>query len=250
MVRAIIFDIDGTLIDSVDAHAESWVRALAQFGVEADFHDVRRRIGMGADRLMPAFAPDDLLQRHGKDIESYRSDLFKREYLPTIRPFPRVRDLFERIRANGQTIVLGSSCAADEIEDYKRIAGVADLVDAQTTKDDASRSKPSPDIFRAALDQIAPIPTGDVVVVGDSVYDAQAARHAGVAVIGVLCGGSTEQALREAGCVAVYRDPADLLVGYEDSPLAAGGRVPVPTPELQRSADSSDIQQPDQGQDR
>lgn len=229
MIRAIVFDIDGTLIDSVDAHAESWVRAFAVFGIETRFEDVRHHIGEGSDRLMPAFVPDDVLRDRGKDIGSYRSNLFKREYLPTVRPFPGVRALFEHIRGNGQRLVLGSSCASDEIEDYKKIAGVADLTDGQVTKDDADRSKPSPDIFQAASGLLAPLAPSELMVVGDTVYDAEAAARAGLACTGLLCGGTAEADLRAAGCLAVYRDPADLLRGYDESPLAPRGSRASPT---------------------
>jgi HAD superfamily hydrolase (TIGR01509 family) len=130
-----------------------------------------------------------------------------------------VRALFERIRAAGRTIVLASSGKADEVERYQEIAGVADLVQAVTTSNDAERSKPHPDIFAAALRRIAPVTAAEAVVVGDTPYDAEAARQAGLATVGVLCGGFPEADLRAAGCVAVYRDPEDLLHRYDRSPL-------------------------------
>ncbi|MEZ5786215.1 MAG: HAD family hydrolase [Xanthobacteraceae bacterium] len=221
MIKAVIFDVDGTLIDSVDLHAEAWVEAFAHFGIKTDGAEVRRHIGEGADRLMPAFVPNDMLKTRGEEIDAFRSGLFKKKYLRQVRPFPGVRALFERVRSAGQTIILGSSCKADELESYKKIAGIADMVDGATTSDDADRSKPSPDIFEAALEILAPISAGETIVVGDTPYDAKAARRAGIATIGLLCGGWSELELRDAGCIAVYRDPKDLLENYDSSPLTA-----------------------------
>ena len=146
MLKAVIFDIDGTLLDSVDLHARSWVESFARFGVHAKFEDVRRHIGEGADRLMPAFLPGDIFEAQKKRIEEFRTDLFKKEYLPLVRPFPKVRALFERLRSEGLRLILGSSCTSDEITRYKEIADIADLADCQTTADDAESSKPAPDI--------------------------------------------------------------------------------------------------------
>src|SRR5579883_2120799 len=123
MIRALIFDIDGTLIDSVDLHAESWQVALRHFGHEIPFERVRAQIGKGGDKLMPALLPSDEVKQRGKEIEQYRLELFRREYLPRVKVFPRVRELFERIRADGKRMALASSAKAQELEQYKRIAG-------------------------------------------------------------------------------------------------------------------------------
>lgn len=218
MIKAVIFDIDGTLVDTVDLHAEAWVRTFKHFDVEAPYEAVRARIGEGGDRLVAEFAGTSA---GAEEIEAFRSDLFKREYMPKARAFPGVRALFQRVRADGQKAVLGSSCKGHEIEAYKALAGITDLVDASATSDDAEGSKPAPDIFQAALRQVAPIKPAEAMVVGDSIYDAQAARRAGMRAVGLLCGGTPEARLREAGFVAVYRDPEDLLRRYEESPLAA-----------------------------
>ncbi len=222
MVRAVIFDVDGTLVDTNDLHTASWVEAFRRFGHEVPFETVRRQMGKGGDQLMPAVLPRDAVERQGEEIAAHRGDLFMREYLPRARAFPEVPALFRRVRAAGQRVVLASSSKADEVERYKEIAGIADLIDGATTKDDAERSKPSPDIFRAALDRIAPIGPEDAVVVGDSPFDAEAAAKVGLRAVGLLCGGFPEGELRKAGFVALYRDPADLLANYERSPLAAG----------------------------
>jgi HAD superfamily hydrolase (TIGR01509 family) len=218
-MRAVIFDIDGTLLDSVDLHARAWVEAFRHFGVETQEAEVRRQIGKGGDQLMPVFLPQERIAREGKAIESYRSDLFKREYLDKVRQFPAVVPLFRRIREAGLTIALASSGKKDEVAHYQEILGIADLVDVVTSSDDAERSKPHPDIFEAAIGKLEGIPTDAMIVIGDTPYDAEAARKAGLATIGVLCGGFPEADLSGAGCIAIYRDPQDLLDGFADSPL-------------------------------
>jgi HAD superfamily hydrolase (TIGR01509 family) len=222
LIRAVIFDVDGTLVDTNDLHTASWVEAFRRFGHEIPSEAVRPQMGKGGDQLMPALLPPDVVERQGDEIKAYRGDIFMRDYLPRARAFPEVPGLLRRVRAAGQRVVLASSSKADEVERYKEIAGIADLIDAATTADDAERSKPSPDIFRAALERIAPIPPGDAVAVGDSPFDAEAAAKVGLRAVGLLCGGFPEDALRRAGFVALYRDPADLLANYDRSPLSPG----------------------------
>jgi len=219
-MRAVIFDIDGTLLDSVDLHARAWVEAFAHFGVETDEGRVRSQIGKGGDELMPVFLPKERIEREGETIEAFRSDLFKRKYLPEVRPFPGVPALFERIRADGLKIALASSGKRSEVERYTEILGIGDLVDVSTSSDDADRSKPHPDIFEAALKKLNGTPSDRIHVVGDTPYDAEAATKAGLPTIGLLCGGFPEADLSTAGCVALYRDPQDLLDGFAHSPLA------------------------------
>ena len=227
MARVVIFDVDGTLVDTVDLHARAWRETFGHFGHDIPFADVRGQIGKGGDQLMPVFLSEDEIGRRGEEIEAHRGELYKRDHMPEARPFPRVKELFERIRAAGQRIVLASSGKAEEVERYQGLLGVAGLVDAVTTSEDAEKSKPHPDIFEAALAKVAPLGPGDAVVVGDTPYDAEAARKAGIRAVGVLCGGFPEADLRAAGCVAVYRDPADLLRHYHRSPLAGGGPGPA-----------------------
>ncbi|MHB1556462.1 MAG: HAD family hydrolase [Isosphaeraceae bacterium] len=219
MLEAVIFDIDGTLIDSVDLHAEAWRVALGHFGHDRPFDRVRAQIGKGGDLLMADLLPKDEVRRRGEEIERFRLDLFRREYLPRVRPFPKVRELFERILADGRRIALASSARQEELARYKEIAGVADLLHAETSSDDAERSKPHPDIFEAALDRLKGLAADRVIAVGNTPYDGQAAGKAGLRTVGMLCGGWPEDALRRAGCVAIYRDPVDLLSRDDDSPL-------------------------------
>ena len=220
--KAVLFDVDGTLVDTVDLHAQAWVETLRQFGQEADFGDIRLQIGKGGDQLLPGLIPPDLLEARGEEIEKARSELFLRDYMPRVRAFPGVRELFERIRAQGLRIVLASSGQAEEVEAHMRTARIEDLVDEATSSAEAERSKPFPDIFAAAFAKLRLAEQAEAMVVGDTPYDAEAARGAGLATIGVLCGGFPESALKAAGCVAVYRDPQDLLERFDDSPLAKG----------------------------
>lgn len=220
MVEAVIFDIDGTLIDSVDLHAKSWQETLQHFGYEHRFERVRREIGKGGDQLMPALLPKEVVELRGQEIEKYRSELFKRKYLSQVRPFPGVRELFERIKADGKKIALASSAKADELATYKKIANIDGLTDVETSSDDAEKSKPHPDIFQAAMEKLGFPSSANVIVIGDTPHDAAAASKAKLRTIGVLCGGFPEDELRAAGCFAIYRDPADLLTGYAQSPLS------------------------------
>ncbi len=220
MLKAIIFDVDGTLVDSVDAHAQAWVETLADFGCPVDFAAVRHQIGKGGDQLMKEFLSDEQIERDGKEIEAQRKAHFAKHYLPDVKGFPRVRKLFERLLEDDRQIALASSAAGDELETYKEKADIADLVDAETSKDDADQSKPEPDIFQAALERLEDVEPAEVFVIGDAPWDAIAANRAGIRTIGLLCGGFPEVELLQAGCVAIYRDAADLLEQYDDSPLA------------------------------
>jgi HAD superfamily hydrolase (TIGR01549 family) len=222
MISAVVFDIDGTLIDSVDLHAAAWQSALRHFGHEIPFERVRSQIGKGGDKLLPALLPREEVERRGKAIEEYRLELFRREYLPQVKAFPRVRELFERIEADGKRIALASSAKAQELSHYKRVARIEDLVDAEISADDAEQSKPEPDIFQAVLHRLGRIDSATVIVVGDTPYDAEAAKKTGLRTIGLLCGGWPEDTLRQAGCIAIAHDPAELLRRYDQSPLAAG----------------------------
>lgn len=221
MIRAVIFDIDGTLIDTVDLHAAAWVEALRHFGIDVPYGTMRHEIGKGGDQLLPLFVPPERLERDQEEISRFRAELFERDYLHRIRPLPAVPALFRRIRDAGQTVALASSGKADEVEKYSKIAGVTDLVDATISADDAEHSKPEPDIFTAAIEKVAPIPAAECVVIGDTPWDGIAAKRAGVAFIGVLSGGFPEDELRGASAIAVYRDAEDLLAKYESSPLNA-----------------------------
>ncbi len=221
MVKAVIFDVDGTLIDTNDLHVASWVETFRRFGHEVAQDAVRGQIGKGSDQLMPVFLSPELVERRGEEIAAARTALFLQDYVGQARAFPGVRPLFERLHRAGQRIILATSAKGEELERYREILGVDDLIDDAVTSDDAEHSKPSPDIFQAALSRLAPLTAAEASVVGDTPYDAQAAGKAGLSTIGLLCGGFSAATLREAGCVAVYRDPAELLAQFDQSPLAA-----------------------------
>ncbi|HYY95816.1 MAG TPA: HAD family hydrolase [Pyrinomonadaceae bacterium] len=223
MIEAAIFDIDGTLVDSVDLHARAWQEAFARFGKEIPYERVRYQIGKGGDQLMPVFLSEEELERFGEELEKYRGELFKRAYMPRVKAFPKVRELFERIRRDGQRIALASSAKQEELEVYKKIADIEGLVEEEASKDDAEKSKPHPDIFEAALSRLGDPTPARVIVVGDTPYDAEAAGKADLRTIGFLCGGFPEEDLRAAGCIRIYRDAADLLARYDESPLASSG---------------------------
>lgn len=214
MIKAIIFDVDGTLIDSVDLHARSWQETFRHFQREVPYEVVRNQIGKGGDQLLPVFFNAAELERDGEAMEEYRSKLFKEKYLEQVRPFAQVRPLFQRLLADGKQLVLASSAKEDEVERYKQIAQIDDLIKAETSSDDVERSKPHPDIFTAALAKLKNTQPDEAVVVGDTPYDAMAAGKAGLQTLGVLCGGFPEADLRAAGGVAIFQDPADLLAWY------------------------------------
>jgi HAD superfamily hydrolase (TIGR01509 family) len=222
MVEAVIFDVDGTLVDTVDRHAEAWRRAFKEYGKELKFQTVREQIGKGGDQLMPEFLSEKELKQFGEKLEKRRTEIFDEEYLPKTKPFPKVRELCERIKKDGIKIVLASSATATEVEFFKKAMNIADLLEAETTSDDAEESKPEPDIFEAALKKLGSPDASRCVVVGDTPYDAIAAGKIKLKTIGVLSGGFPEKVLREAGCVEIYKDPADLLARYDESAIAKG----------------------------
>lgn len=215
-LTAVIFDIDGTLVDSVDLHAKAWQEALARFNRPASFEHIRSQIGKGGDQILPALLSSDDRRAFGDEIRAWRGEHFKRAYMPNVRPFPKVRDLFQALIAKGIRLTLGSSASEEELDALKKIARVDDLIESATSSKDVKKSKPHPDIFVAALERLGRPSTKGVVAVGDSPYDALAAGKAGLKAVGVRCGGFPEQDLREAGCTALFEDPADILERLED----------------------------------
>lgn len=220
MIKAVIFDIDGTLLDSNDAHAETWVKAFAKYDKELSFDRARKLIGMGADLILEKYLSKEEIEDFGDDLKDFRSRLFLEEYLPKIKVFPKMRRLLERICDDGKQIALASSAKEDELEEYKKVLNISDLLDEETSDDDAENSKPAPDIFQAAIEKLAGTDAKKAVVVGDTPFDAEAARKANLKIIGVLSGGWTKEKLFETGCAEVYRDVSDILENYEDSLLS------------------------------
>ncbi|MDY7227734.1 HAD family hydrolase [Hyalangium rubrum] len=220
MVQNVIFDVDGTLVDSVDEHAEAWRRAFLEFGRDVPFSHVRSQIGKGADQLIPVFFNDEELERFGKDLDEYRSKLFLKDFLPKVRAFPKVRELFQRLRKDGVRVALASSAKGEELKHYIQLCRIEGLFEEATSKDDAEKSKPHPDIFAAALERLGRPDVSATCVVGDTPYDALAAGKLSVPTVGLLCGGFPADDLRAAGCRVLMKDPAELLARYEASPRA------------------------------
>jgi HAD superfamily hydrolase (TIGR01509 family) len=178
-MRAGIFDIDGTLVDSVDLHARAWQEALHHFGHDLPFDQIRGQIGKGGDQFLPVFLSREEMESRGEEIQRYRGDLFMRQYMPQVRPFPDVRALFQKMIGHGWKIALASSAKEKELNIYKDIAHISDLVESQASSEDADKSKPHPDIFLAAAERLDISPQ-DCIAVGDTPYDAEAAAKAGI----------------------------------------------------------------------
>ncbi len=218
MYEVVIFDIDGTLVDSNDAHAHAWVDAFGEHGVQVPFARVRRLIGKGSDKLLPEVSGISAEDPNGKQVSARRAEIFRNKYLPGVRPFPGVRALMEALVARGLRVVVATSAKEEEVDPLLELAGVADLIERKTSSDDAERSKPDPDIVAAAVKR-ARIAPNRAVMIGDTPYDVEAARRAGVDCIALRCGGWGDQELKDA--IAVYDGAAELLAGLTDSPLVA-----------------------------
>ena len=214
--KAVLFDIDGTLVDSNDAHAHAWVRAFSEAGVRAAFEAVRCAIGMGGDKLMPAVAGIEEESALGQRISKRRQEMFKTEYLPHLEPFRDAGTLVRACESLGMKAMAASSAKRDELEALLKIADASSLLGDSTSADDAEESKPDPDIVHAAL-QKAGADARDAVMIGDTPYDIEAATRAGVTVIAFRCGGWNDASLR--GAIAIYDGPWDLLARLESSPL-------------------------------
>jgi phosphoglycolate phosphatase-like HAD superfamily hydrolase len=220
--RAVLFDVDGTLVDTNDLHASAWREAFLHFGLDKPVEEIRWQVGKGGDNLIPSLFPD-LTEAQRREMEAFRADLFKRDYLPRATPFPGVRDLFERMAADGIRIVLASSSHSEEVDYHLSLIACADLVEATTSKDDVEKSKPCPDIFAAALGRVAPLGADEVAVVGDTPWDAKAAGKLGLRTIGFRSGGFPDAALAEAGACELYDGPSDLLARFDASVFARHG---------------------------
>lgn len=216
-VKGVILDVDGTLVESNEAHARAWVEALAEEGVEVPVEKVRPLIGMGSDKMLPKVCGLQVDSSQGKKISDRRQQIFKEKYLPSLRPTPGAKELLRRLHERGLKLVVASSAKKDELSPLLRVCGADQYIEQKTSSDDADRSKPDPDIVHVALKQIA-LSADEVAMLGDTPYDVEAGSRAGVRVIGVRCGGWDDKNL--AGAAAVYADPADLLAHYDGSPLA------------------------------
>lgn len=215
--RVALLDVDGTLIDSNDQHAQAWVDVGREFGIEIDFAHVRRLIGMGGDKVLPAVTGLREDDPQGEKIKERRGEIFRSVYLPELRPFPQARELLERLREDGWTLVVATSASKEDMDGLLKQAGIRDLIEEKTSSGDAEESKPDPDIVQAAL-KAADATADEAVMLGDTPYDVEASGRAGVPCVALRCGGWGDAELRDA--VAIYDDPADLLARYGESPFA------------------------------
>ena len=216
--KAVLLDIDGTLIDSNDAHAEAWVDVLSNFGYAPRFSEVRRLIGKGGDKLLPELTKVESTTTLGKLISEQRTERFLKHYAPRLKAFPRARQLLERLRDDGYRLVTATSANSDELATLLRVGGIEDLIFHRTSSSDAKDSKPDPDIVEAAL-KPAECDAGQAIFLGDTPYDVEAALKAKVRVVALRSGGWSDEDLR--GAERVYEGVADLLDNYEASPFAA-----------------------------
>lgn len=216
-ICGVILDVDGTLVDSNDAHAQAWVEALSEHGCRVPFERVRSLIGMGGDRLMPMVCGIEQDSALGQRIDARRREIFSARHLPRLRAFPDALELLRRMRDGELRLAVASSAQSQELRGLLAVVGAGDLIEEQTSSSDAEHSKPDPDIVRVALQQLG-CPPAAALMLGDTPYDIEAAGRAGVATIALRCGGWDDQSL--AGALAIYDDPADLLARYDDSPLA------------------------------
>lgn len=221
--RAVLLDVDGTLLDSNDAHARSWVDTFAEFGYDVPFEKVRPLIGMGGDKLLPAAIGVEKDSDEGRKLGERRGEIFRERYLRTLRPFPGARSLLQRLRRDGRTLVVATSAQKDEMRALLKQAGVDDLIEERTSASDAKESKPDPDIIEAAVARSGE-PARACVMLGDTPYDVRASRRAGVQVVALRSGGWDDADL--AGADEIHDDVEALLADYDRSILSRG----VPSP--------------------
>lgn len=211
-VRGLLLDVDGTLVDSNDAHARAWELAFREAGRDMPFAAIRPLIGMGGDKLVPKVSGLDAETGEGKAISDRRGEIFLTKFAPTLRPCPGARDLLSLLKRLGLKLVVASSSKAKELKAILKAVDGESLIEDKTSSDDAERSKPDPDILHAALEKIG-LPAATVVMLGDTPYDIEAARRAGVRVIALRCGGWNDEVLAAAD--AIYDDPAALATAIQ-----------------------------------
>jgi HAD superfamily hydrolase (TIGR01509 family) len=217
-IKAILFDIDGTLVDSNDMHVLAWEEAFAGIGEKFDRRVIHDQIGKGTDMLVPTLLPhlDEAAEAKLGDVHG---SIFKAKFLSKAKPFPMARDLLAHAHNRGQQVVLASSASQAELDHYLGLLDARELVKTTTSGDDVKKTKPAPDIFAMALHKLSGIGADEVIVVGDTPYDIEAAGKCGIAAIGLRSGKFCDQALRGAGAVEIYDDAAALLAGYANSAL-------------------------------
>jgi HAD superfamily hydrolase (TIGR01509 family) len=211
-LKGILLDIDGTLLDSNDAHAAAFTRAFAEHGLDIPFDHVRPLVGMGSDKLIPSLTGFEHDTRDGKAIVERKKGIFEERYLPQLKPTPGARALLERFLADGLTLVVATSAGGDEMEGLLRRAGVDDLIHGATSSGDVDNSKPDPDVIGAAIKK-SKLKPGELLMLGDTPYDIEAAAKADVRTIALRYGGWWNDGALD-GAIAIYDDPADLLAHW------------------------------------
>jgi len=217
MPPAAILDVDGTLVDTNYHHAIAWYRAFRQNDVVLPIWRIHRHIGMGGDQLVEALGGEQLENEKGDDIRAAESILYV-ELMSEVEPLEDARELIEDLKQRGHAIVLASSAKEHEVDHYLDVLNARGLADDWTTSADVEATKPEPDLVVAAVEKAG---GGEAVMVGDSTWDCEAAKRAGLETIAVLTGGFSEAALRDAGALAVYSSIKDLRESLDETPLAA-----------------------------
>jgi HAD superfamily hydrolase (TIGR01509 family) len=215
---AAILDIDGTLVDTNYHHAVAWFRAFRQFGHVVQLWQIHRHIGMGGDKLVSSLLSEEVDAREGDDIRAAEKALYL-TFIAEVEPLRGARALIQDLHDRGRKVVLASSAKADEVDHYLDLLGARSLADGWTTSADVEQTKPSPDLVLAALELLGEEDGKGAVMIGDSVWDCEAAKAAGISSIAVLTGGFSEEELREAGAGAVFRSIDDLRLALDETPL-------------------------------
>jgi HAD superfamily hydrolase (TIGR01549 family) len=216
MPRAAILDVDGTLVDTNYHHAIAWYRAFRRHDEVLPIWRVHRHIGMGGDQLVKALCGDDVEEQKGDDVRAAEKVLYM-ELIDEVAPLHGANDLIQDLKRRGHPVVLASSAKADEVDHYVDLLAARELVDGWTTSTDVDATKPEPDLIEVARDKAG---GGEAVMVGDSTWDCEAAKRAGVETVAVLTGGFSEQELRDAGAVAVYESIDALRESLDETALA------------------------------
>ena len=213
-----ILDIDGTLADTNYHHAIAWYRALRQRGLTYPLWQIHRRMGMGGEKLVADLAGEEGEREHGDAVRAAETPLYL-ELIHEVAAIPGARELVEELQGRGYRVVLASSAKPDEVDHYLDLLGVREIVDGWTTGGDVEATKPAPDLVEAALASEDTEDGPAAVLVGDSVWDCEAARRAGIESIGVLTGGFAAEQLREAGAACVFESLEDLRADLDETPL-------------------------------
>ncbi len=216
--RAVLFDVDGTLVDSTYLHTVSWWQAFRRAGEDVPMAHIHRAIGMGADNLVPHVLGRDVDDEALSSLADAHDAVYATHW-PALRAFAGVRDLVRHCHEAGLTTVLASSAGSDEVAVIRELLDIDQWLDHSTSSDDGDQSKPAPDLVQIALEK-AGVDAADAVFVGDAVPDVEACKRAGVRCITLTCGGTSEAELREAGAVEVHADAAALLKTFDSSALA------------------------------